>query len=168
MIYPPDLVINSSSNSPKTVNYLDITITSDDYSNLNFSIYDKRDDFDFDIVNFPYLDSCIPRKPALGIFLSQLIRYARINSKFEDFASRTLILSKRLQYQGYKFKELRKLILRFFHERGSLLEKYGERDINLFQKLCIGFNDFIDMEGEKNKKNLYIYIYIYYPACIYI
>jgi hypothetical protein len=132
LIYPPDLVINSSSNSPKTVNYLDITITSDDYSNLNFSIYDKRDDFDFDIVNFPYLDSCIPRKPALGIFLSQLIRYARINSKFEDFASRTLILSKRLQNQGYKFKELRKLILRFFHERGSLLEKYGERDINRF------------------------------------
>ena len=55
LIYPPDLVINSSSNSPKTVNYLDITITSDDYSNLNFSIYDKRDDFDFDIVIFHIL-----------------------------------------------------------------------------------------------------------------
>ena len=132
LIYPLDLVVNASSDSLKTVNYLDITITSDNYSNLNFSIFDKRDDFDFEIVNFPYLDSCIPRKPALGIFLSQLIRYARICSKFEDFSSRALTLSKRLQNQGYKTSELRKLVLRFFHERGDLIEKYGERDINRF------------------------------------
>ena len=132
LIYPPELVVNDSSDSVKTVNYLDITITSDNFSNLTFSIFDKRDDFNFNIVNFPYLDSCIPRKPALGIFLSQLIRYARICSKFEDFSIRALTLSKRLQNQGYKVLELRKLVVRFFHERGSLLERYGERDINRF------------------------------------
>ena len=91
MIYPPELVINASSDSLKTVNYLDITIKSDNFSNLIFSIFDKRDDFNFDIVNFPYLDSCIPRKPALGIYLSQLIRYARICSKFEEFSTRALV-----------------------------------------------------------------------------
>ena len=131
-IYPPELVINASSNSLKNVNYLDINIMSDNFSNLNFSIYDKRDDFDFEIVNFPYLDSCIPRRPALGIFLSQLIRYARLCSKLEDFSTRSLALSKRLQSQGYKFHELRKLIVRFFNERGSLIEKYGERNLNHF------------------------------------
>ena len=132
LIYPPELIVNSSSNSNKNVNYLDLNITSDNFSNLYFSIYDKRDDFDFEIINFPYLDSCIPRKPALGIFLSQLIRYARICSFFEDFCKRTLTLSKRLQNQGYKFVELRKLIVRFFHERAGLLEKFGMRDVNLF------------------------------------
>ena len=110
-IYPPELRVNPSFNSYRTVNYLDIKITSDDFSNLTFSIFDKRDDFDFEIVNFPYLDSCIPRKLALGIFLSQLIRYARICSNFEDFSRRALTLSKRLQNQGYKFVELRKLII---------------------------------------------------------
>jgi len=37
-----------------------------------------------------------------------------------------------LANQGYQRKELRKLLIRFFHERGSLLEKYNQRDINFF------------------------------------
>ena len=131
-IYPPELVVNSSSNDTTSLNYLDINITCDDHSNLLFSVYDKRDYFNFDIINFPYLDSCIPRKPALGIFLSQLIRYARICSSFEDYCRRSLTLSERLQQQGYRFKELRKLVVRFFHETGSLLEKHNQRNINNF------------------------------------
>ena len=37
-------------------------------------IYDKRDDFDFDIVNFPFLDGDVPRPPSSGVYISQLIR----------------------------------------------------------------------------------------------
>ena len=36
--------------------------------------FHKRDDFDFPIVNFPYLSSNIPESPAYGVFVSQLIR----------------------------------------------------------------------------------------------
>ena len=132
LIYPPELIVNASSDIPNSVNYLDLAISSDLHQNLSFSIYDKREDFDFEIVNFPFLDSCIPRKPALGIFLSQLIRYARICSKFEDFCKRSINLSKRLQSQGYKFHELRKLIVRFYQERAGLLTKYQHKDINTF------------------------------------
>ena len=35
-------------------------------------IYDKRDDFDFDIVNFPFLDGDVPR-PSYGVYIFQLI-----------------------------------------------------------------------------------------------
>ena len=35
-------------------------------------IYDKRDDFDFDIVNFPFLDGDVPRSSSYGIYISQL------------------------------------------------------------------------------------------------
>ena len=38
-------------------------------------VYDKREDFSFDIVNFPHLDSNIPNTPAYGVFISQLIKY---------------------------------------------------------------------------------------------
>ena len=140
LIYPPELIVNPSSDTPKSVNYLDLNIVSDEFNNLHFSIYDKRDDFSFDIVNFPYLDSCIPRKPSLGVFLSQLIRYARICSKFQDFCNRSIVLSRRLQNQGYKYTELRKLIIRFFHERGNLLEKYNQHDINVFIRNSIFHN----------------------------
>ena len=114
-----------------------MAISADANHNLSFSIYDKRDDFSFEIVNFPYLDSCIPRKPALGIFLSQLIRFARICSAFADFCTRSVNLSKRLQNQGYKFHELRKLTVRFFHERADLLVKFNQKDINIFIRDCL-------------------------------
>ena len=38
-------------------------------------LYDKRDDFNFPIVNFPFLSSNIPSAPACGVYVSQLIRY---------------------------------------------------------------------------------------------
>ena len=67
-IYPRDLEIKLESNNTLEVTYLDLKIKSEN-SILNFSVYDKRDDFPFDIVNFPFIDSCIPKKIGLGSFL---------------------------------------------------------------------------------------------------
>ena len=44
---------------------------------VSSKIYDKRDDFDFDIVNFPVLDGDVPRRASYGVYISQLIRFAR-------------------------------------------------------------------------------------------
>ena len=43
-------------------------------------IYDKRDDFDFDFLNFPFLDDDVPRSTSYGVYISQLIRFARVSS----------------------------------------------------------------------------------------
>ena len=83
-IYPRELEIKPESNNPKEVAFLDLKMKINN-SQLTFSIYDKRDDFNFAIVNFPYMDSCIPKKSALGVFYSQLIRYFRLNSSFVNF-----------------------------------------------------------------------------------
>ena len=131
LIYPQALEVNKSSDLVNKVNYLDLNINIDDSNDLILSIYDKRDDFPFDIVNFPFLDSCIPRKPALGIYLSQLIRYARICSKYEDFCSRSRRLIFKLKSQGYKTKELKKLTVRFYKERQDSILKYNINDINV-------------------------------------
>ena len=40
---------------------------------VSSKIYDKRDDFDFDIVNFPFLDGDVPRRASYGVYISQLI-----------------------------------------------------------------------------------------------
>ena len=37
-------------------------------------LYDKRDDFDFEIVNFPFLDGDVLRSTSYGVYISQLIR----------------------------------------------------------------------------------------------
>ena len=39
---------------------------------VSSKIYDKRDDFDFDIVNIPFLDGDVPRRPSYGVYISQL------------------------------------------------------------------------------------------------
>ena len=47
---------------------------------VSFKIYDKRDDFDFVIVNFPFLDGGVPRSTSYGVYIPQFIRFARVSS----------------------------------------------------------------------------------------
>ena len=51
-------------------------------------IYDQLDDFNFEIVNFPFLDGDVPRAPSYGVYISQLIRFARVCSNVDDFNNR--------------------------------------------------------------------------------
>jgi hypothetical protein len=57
--------------------YLDLYLEFDDSGQLSTKIDDKRDDFNFKIINFPNMCSNIPASPAYGVYISQLIRYAR-------------------------------------------------------------------------------------------
>ena len=52
--------------------------------------YGKHDDFNFEIVNFPFLDGYVPRSPSYGVFISQLICFARVCSNVDDFNNRNL------------------------------------------------------------------------------
>ena len=58
---------------------------------IGFSL--KSNDFDFEIVNFPFLDGDVPRSPSYGVYISQLIRFARVCSNIDDFNNRTLFLT---------------------------------------------------------------------------
>ena len=46
--------------------------------------YDKREAFNFEIVNYPDLSGNIPEQPAYGVYSSQIIRYARVCSHTKD------------------------------------------------------------------------------------
>ena len=71
-IYPPELQLNKANASDTEAPFLDLHLS---ISNgfVSSKIYDKRDDFDFDIVNFPLLDGDVPRRPSYGVYISQLI-----------------------------------------------------------------------------------------------
>ena len=57
---------------------------------VSSKIYDKQDDFNFEIVNFPFLDGVVPRFLSNGIYISQLIRFARVCPNVDDFNNRNL------------------------------------------------------------------------------
>ena len=73
-IYPSDLPLNKANSSDTEVPFLDLHLTISDVF-FSSKIYDKRDDFDFDIVNFPFLDGDSLRPTSYGVFISQLIRF---------------------------------------------------------------------------------------------
>ena len=58
---------------------------------ISCKIYVKRDDFNFEIVNFPFLDGDVPRPASYGVYFSQLIRFARVCSNVDDFNNRIYI-----------------------------------------------------------------------------
>ena len=87
-------------------------------------LYDKRDDFDFHIVNFPFLSSNITSSPSYGVYISQLIRYARYCSYYDHFGYRHKRLVDRLLSQGYEVKHLRNSFKNFYGRYPDLIWKY--------------------------------------------
>ena len=64
-----------------------------DNGKLVAKLYNKGDDFNFPIVNFPILSSNIPSAPVYRVLVSQLVRYARACYKYLDFVDREKLLT---------------------------------------------------------------------------
>ena len=90
-------------------------------------IYDKRDDFDLDIVKFPFLDGDVPRATSYGVYISQPIRFARVSrlSHVADFNSRNKILTAKLLKQGYRYHKIRKAFSKFYRRHYDLVSKFN-------------------------------------------
>ena len=88
-------------------------------------MYDKRDNFNFNIVNFPYLSSNIPSGPAYEVYTSQLVRIGRICSNYTEFARRHYKLTQRLIHQGFRYSALCLTFKRFAKKFTQVLDKYG-------------------------------------------
>ena len=76
-LYPIELEIKDTTDTDRSASYLDLHLEIDSEGRLRTKVYDKRDDFNFPIVNFPFICSNIPAAPAHGVYISQMIRYSR-------------------------------------------------------------------------------------------
>ena len=94
-------------------------------TNLSVSASTIRGITTFRIVNFPHMDSNIPTNPAYGVYVSQLVRYARICTSKVDFMKRLRGLSLRLRQQGFVTNLLQKSFNKFFNRHGLIVVKYG-------------------------------------------
>ena len=70
-IYPSELQSNNANSSDTESPFLDLHLTISD-GFVSFNMYDTRDDFDFDIVNFLFLDGDVPAATSYGVYISQL------------------------------------------------------------------------------------------------
>ena len=99
-IYPPELQLNKANTSDTGAPSLDLQLS---ISNgfLPSKTYDKCNDFDFDIVNFPFLEGVVPRRSSNGVYTSQLIRFSRVCSHVNALNARNKCLTAKLLKQGY-------------------------------------------------------------------
>ena len=124
-IYPEELEIKDTTDTPKYSNYLDLRLEINDENKLSTKLYDKRDDFNFPIVNFPFICSNIPTSPAYGVFVSQLVRYARACTMYKDFIERSSRLGSRLQRQGYLLPRLKAALKKFYGRHHDVIDRFN-------------------------------------------
>ena len=125
-IYPPELQLNKANTSDTGVSFLDLHLSiSNGFASSK--IYDKRNDFDFDTVNFPFLDGDVLRSTSYGvyIYIFQLIRFARVSCHVADFSVRNKSLTAKLLQEGYRYHKLRKTFSRCYRRNYELVSIFN-------------------------------------------
>ena len=118
-----ELQLNKANASDTEAAFLDLNLSIHN-DIVSTKIYDKRDDFNSYIVNFPFLDCDVPQRPSYGVYISQLIRFARASSHVTHFNNRNKFLTAKFLKQGYRYHKLRKAITKFYLRHFELIEKY--------------------------------------------
>ena len=98
-INPIELEITHTTDTDTSALYLDLHLEIHSDGRLRTKPYDKGDDFNFPIVNLPFICSNIPAAPAYGVYTSQLIRYSRACGSYQDFLDRWLLLTRKILNQ---------------------------------------------------------------------
>ena len=116
--------LNKANTSDTDAPFLDLHLSiSNGFVSSKF--YDKRDDFDFNIVNFPFLHGDVPRRPSYGVYICQLIRFARVCSHVNDLNTRNKFLTAKLLKLGYRYHKLRKDFSKFYRPHNELVSKFN-------------------------------------------
>ena len=98
-IYPIEFEIKNTTDTDRSASYIDLHLEIDSRGRLRRKLYDKRDDFNVPIVNFPFICSNFSTAPAYGVYISQMIRYSGACCSYQDFLDRGLLLTWKLLNQ---------------------------------------------------------------------
>ena len=132
-IYPIELEIKDTTEIDRSASYLNLHLEIDSEGRLRTKLYDKRDDFNFPIVNIPFICSNIPVAPAYGVYIYlsiylsiyQMIRYSRACGSYQDFLDRGLLLTKKLLNQGFLLVKLKSSLRKFHGRHHDLIDRHG-------------------------------------------
>ena len=101
-IYPTELHLNNANSFDTEAPFFDLILS---ITNGIFSpkIYDKQDDFNFEIVNFPFQEGDVPCSPSDGVYISKILHFASVCSNVDDFNNRNLFITAKLLKQNYRY-----------------------------------------------------------------
>ena len=123
-IYPTEMILDNTNVSKNKSHYLDLTI-SIYRGQFVYKSYDKRNSYNFKVINYPDLKSNIPINPAYGVFTSQLIRFCKINNVVDNFKVDVTSLVSKLVEQNFDKKILKTKFLEFCVNHVNTWGKFG-------------------------------------------
>ena len=124
-IYPIELQIKDTTDKDRHASYLALQLDIDSEWWLSTKRYDKRDDFNFTIVNFPLICRNIQADPTYGVYIPQLIRCSRACGSYQDFLDRGLQQKMKLLNQGFLLIKLNSSLRKFYDLHHDLVNRYG-------------------------------------------
>ena len=77
------------------------------------------------VIAYSFLTSDVPRSTSYGVYISQLIRFARVSSHVADFNARNQSLTAKLLQQGYRYHKLRKTLSKFYRRHYEFFSKFN-------------------------------------------
>jgi len=116
--------------------YLDPYLEHDINGTLTTKLYDKRDDFNFPIVTYPFLESNILSYHAYGVYMSQLIRYSGTCNSYQEFLYRLVLLTRKLLNQGFIETRLRTTLKKYFGRYHHLILPYRVSVTTMANDIC--------------------------------
>ena len=122
--YPIELEIKDTTDTDRSASYLDLHLKSDSNERWRTKLC-KRDDFNFPIVNFPFICSNTPAAPAYWVYISQLILYSRACGSYQDVLDRGLLLAMNLLNQGFLLVKLKSSLRKFCSRHHDFVDRYG-------------------------------------------
>ena len=122
-IYPPQLKLTIENNDDQKCSFLDMALWIVD-NKLDYKLYDKRDDFPFDIVSYPDLSGNICSSNAYGVFIGQLLRFAKTCNNYDHFVHRAHLLIQKLIKQYFKKPQLLTRCYKFYDRHFDYIKKY--------------------------------------------
>jgi hypothetical protein len=72
--------IKNTTDTDRSASYIDLHLEIDSRGRLRRKLYDKRDDFNVPIVNFPFICSNFSTAPAYGVYISQMFKLNGIDA----------------------------------------------------------------------------------------
>ena len=159
-IYPNELEVNDTTDNQTSASYLNIHLEIDNGGRFKTKLYDKRDDFTFPIVNFPFISRNIPASPAFGVYISQLIRYSRACAQYSDFLDDIVqLLTQRLLKQGYVPPKLKSSLHIFYGRHHNLVDRY---EISISQMTLDGFFPYYCQDFDRTWLHIWVTRWVFY------
>ena len=128
-IYPVEMQLEKT-NVGDSCSFLDLAISIDN-GKFTYKSYDKRLDFNFEVINYSDLNSNVPRSPSYGVFNSQLVRFCDVNSQIGNFHSDIDTLVHKLMIQNFDLFTLKAKFKKFYANNIYRWSKFGSDIINL-------------------------------------